>query len=93
MPGHAEARTQEVPAPEPDLTPEAIVDRARALIPRLAERAPACTASRVIPPETIAAYHEAGIVNILQPRRFGARAEYRDVRRFQPITPANCSSR
>src|SRR3984885_5450579 len=48
-----------------------LLERARALIPRLAERAPACTASRVIPPETIAAYHQAGIVNILQPRRFG----------------------
>ena len=32
MPGHAEVRTQEVPAPEPDLTQEAIVARARALL-------------------------------------------------------------
>jgi 3-hydroxy-9,10-secoandrosta-1,3,5(10)-triene-9,17-dione monooxygenase len=45
--------------------------RARALIPCLAERAPACNVARVVPPETIAAYHEAGILNILQPRRFG----------------------
>src|SRR5215471_7927107 len=45
--------------------------RARALITRLAERAPAATAARNVPPETIAEYHEAGILKILQPRRFG----------------------
>jgi alkylation response protein AidB-like acyl-CoA dehydrogenase len=49
----------------------ALLERARALIPRLAERAPACTAARTVPPETIAEYHAAGILNILQPRRFG----------------------
>ncbi|HVH80191.1 MAG TPA: acyl-CoA dehydrogenase family protein [Stellaceae bacterium] len=48
-----------------------LLDRARALVPRLAERASVCTAARVIPPETIAEFHEAGILNILQPRRFG----------------------
>ena len=49
----------------------ALLQRARALVPRLAERAPAATAARMLPRETIADYHEAGIVNILQPRRFG----------------------
>jgi alkylation response protein AidB-like acyl-CoA dehydrogenase len=49
----------------------ALLDKARALIPRLAERAPACSAARTVCPETIAEYHEAGILNILQPRRFG----------------------
>ncbi|HTQ33402.1 MAG TPA: acyl-CoA dehydrogenase family protein [Stellaceae bacterium] len=49
----------------------ALLNRARALIPRLAERAPGCTAARTVPPETIADFHEAGIVNILQPRCFG----------------------
>jgi alkylation response protein AidB-like acyl-CoA dehydrogenase len=49
----------------------ALLERARALVPRLAERAPAATAARMLPPETIADYHEAGIVNILQPKRFG----------------------
>ena len=47
------------------------MERARALIPRLAERAPAATARRNLPAETIAEYHEAGILKILQPRRFG----------------------
>lgn len=48
-----------------------LLARARALVPRLAERAPAATAARRLPPETIADYHAAGIVDILQPRRFG----------------------
>src|SRR6184192_535218 len=49
----------------------ALLERARALMPRLAGRAPAATAARQLPPETIAEYHEAGILRILQPRRFG----------------------
>ena len=48
-----------------------LLHRARALIPRLAERAPATTAARNVPSETIAEYHAAGILKILQPRRFG----------------------
>ena len=51
----------------------AMLERARALIPGLAERAPAATRARRIPDETIACYHEAGILRILQPRRFGGR--------------------
>jgi hypothetical protein len=31
--GHTEVRTQEIPVPEPDLTPETVNERARALIP------------------------------------------------------------
>jgi 3-hydroxy-9,10-secoandrosta-1,3,5(10)-triene-9,17-dione monooxygenase len=49
----------------------ALLERARALIPRLAERAPAATDARNVPAETIAEYHEAGMLRILQPRRFG----------------------
>lgn len=49
----------------------AILERARRLIPRLAERAPQATAARTLPPETIAEYHDSGILRILQPRRFG----------------------
>ena len=49
----------------------AVLERARALIPRLAERAPATAAARRLPAETIAEYHAAGIMRILQPRRFG----------------------
>jgi alkylation response protein AidB-like acyl-CoA dehydrogenase len=49
----------------------AVLERARALIPRLAERAPEATAGRKLPPQTIAEYHDTGILRILQPRRFG----------------------
>jgi alkylation response protein AidB-like acyl-CoA dehydrogenase len=49
----------------------ALLERARALVPRLAERAPAAAAARCLPAATIAEYHEAGILRILQPRRFG----------------------
>jgi 3-hydroxy-9,10-secoandrosta-1,3,5(10)-triene-9,17-dione monooxygenase len=48
-----------------------LLQRARALIPRLAERAASCTAARTVPAETITEYHAAGILRILQPRRFG----------------------
>jgi alkylation response protein AidB-like acyl-CoA dehydrogenase len=51
----------------------AMLDRARALVPRLADRAPAAAAARRLPPETIAEYHATGILRILQPRRFGGR--------------------
>jgi alkylation response protein AidB-like acyl-CoA dehydrogenase len=48
-----------------------ILERARALIPLLAERAPAATAARQLPARTIAEYRHAGILRILQPKRFG----------------------
>jgi 3-hydroxy-9,10-secoandrosta-1,3,5(10)-triene-9,17-dione monooxygenase len=48
-----------------------LLRRARALIPSLVERAPVAAAARRLPPETIAEYHAAGILRILQPRRFG----------------------
>ena len=48
-----------------------MLERARALIPRLAERAPATAAARQLPPATIAEYRAAGILRILQPKRFG----------------------
>ncbi len=49
----------------------AVLARARGLIPRLAERAPAAAAARQLPAETIAEYRAADILRILQPRRFG----------------------
>ena len=48
-----------------------LLRRARDLVPRLAERAEEATAARQVPAATIAEYHEAGILRILQPRRFG----------------------
>ncbi len=52
-------------------TAEELVDRARAMIPTLKERAKRCIAERDIPKETIAEMQEAGFFRILQPRRFG----------------------
>src|SRR5271169_2162697 len=49
----------------------AMLERARALIPLLAERAPTATAARQLPAQTIAEYRDAGILRILQPKRFG----------------------
>ncbi len=49
----------------------AVLGRARALIPALAERAPAAAAARRLPAHTIAEFHAAGILRILQPKRFG----------------------
>jgi 3-hydroxy-9,10-secoandrosta-1,3,5(10)-triene-9,17-dione monooxygenase len=49
----------------------ATLERARALVPLLAERAPAASEARKLSPETIAEYHAAGLLRILQPRRFG----------------------
>ena len=49
----------------------ALLARARALVPRLTERAPAAAAARRLPSETIAEYHAAGILRVLQPKCFG----------------------
>jgi alkylation response protein AidB-like acyl-CoA dehydrogenase len=49
----------------------AVMERARGLIPRLVERAPVTTATRQLPAESVAEYRAAGILRILQPKRFG----------------------
>src|SRR5215469_3675685 len=49
----------------------AMLGRARSLIPRLTERAAAAAGARQVPAQTIAEYHDAGILRILQPKRFG----------------------
>jgi 3-hydroxy-9,10-secoandrosta-1,3,5(10)-triene-9,17-dione monooxygenase len=62
--------------PDDSTLPEeerAMLDRARAIVPRLADRAPAAAAARRLSPETIAEYHATGILRILQPKRFGGR--------------------
>jgi 3-hydroxy-9,10-secoandrosta-1,3,5(10)-triene-9,17-dione monooxygenase len=50
---------------------EAVIERARAMIPVLKQRAARTTAERRIPDETIAEMHEAGFFRILQPKRWG----------------------
>lgn len=50
---------------------EEIVARAEALIPWLRERADACEKARMVSPETIQKFQEAGFFKILQPKRWG----------------------
>lgn len=52
-------------------TADQLIERARAMMPRLKERARSCTAERNVPAETIAEMQEAGFFRILQPRRYG----------------------
>lgn len=53
------------------VTPEQLIERARAMIPTLKERAKRCTAERRVPEETIAEMQAAGFFRILQPKRWG----------------------
>jgi 3-hydroxy-9,10-secoandrosta-1,3,5(10)-triene-9,17-dione monooxygenase len=48
-----------------------MLERARALLPRLRERAAATAASRRLPQATFADLYDAGILSILRPQRFG----------------------
>ncbi|WP_176594168.1 flavin-dependent monooxygenase [Sphingobium sp. EM0848] len=49
----------------------ALIDRARAMIPTLRERALQCEKDCKVPDETIADFREAGFFKILQPKRYG----------------------
>ena len=71
MSGHAEVRTQEVPVPEPDLTPEAVIERARALIPAIRDQQDEAERLGHHTAELDRKFIEAGFYRILQPRRFG----------------------
>ena len=55
------------------LTPDALelIERARSMIPRLAERAAQAEADGKIPEETIRELEEAGLLRVLQPKRWG----------------------
>ena len=64
-------RTQEVPVPEPDLTPEAVIGRARALIPAIRDQQDEAERLGHHLPDLDRRFAEAGFYRILQPRRFG----------------------
>ncbi len=55
------------------LTPEAlaVIERARAMAPRLAERARAAEDAGLVPRQTIDEMQEAGFFKVLQPKRWG----------------------
>ena len=71
MSGPTEIRTQEVPVPEPDLTPEAVIGRARALIPAIRDQQDEAEGLGHHTAELDRKFVEAGFYRILQPRRFG----------------------
>jgi 3-hydroxy-9,10-secoandrosta-1,3,5(10)-triene-9,17-dione monooxygenase len=54
-----------------DMTPEAYLERARALLPALRERAPYSEQLRRLPDETFKEFQEAGLFRALQPKRYG----------------------
>ena len=66
-----EAEPHAVAVPEPDLTPDELVARARALRPVLRARQAECEEQGRLPDETARDYVEAGFFRVLQPRRFG----------------------
>jgi 3-hydroxy-9,10-secoandrosta-1,3,5(10)-triene-9,17-dione monooxygenase len=53
------------------VTPEAYIDRVRALLPALSERAPYAEQLRRLPDETFSDFQEAGLFRALQPKRYG----------------------
>jgi 3-hydroxy-9,10-secoandrosta-1,3,5(10)-triene-9,17-dione monooxygenase len=69
--GHAEVRTQEIPVPEPGLTPETVIARARALIPAIRDQQDEAERLGHHAAELDRQFTEAGFYRILQPRQFG----------------------
>jgi 3-hydroxy-9,10-secoandrosta-1,3,5(10)-triene-9,17-dione monooxygenase len=63
--------THSIPVPEPELTAEEMVQRARDMVPVLRERQAHCEEIGRLPDETSREFIEAGFYRILQPRRFG----------------------
>lgn len=49
----------------------AVLERARALVPVLAERSAKTERERRVPDETIADFHRSGLFRVIQPKRFG----------------------
>jgi|BarGraIncu00222A_1022003.scaffolds.fasta_scaffold00482_9 3-hydroxy-9,10-secoandrosta-1,3,5(10)-triene-9,17-dione monooxygenase len=60
-----------IPCPEPDLTPAAIIERARALRPLIREEAPAAEKRGYYSEALHSEFLKASFYRILQPRRFG----------------------
>jgi 3-hydroxy-9,10-secoandrosta-1,3,5(10)-triene-9,17-dione monooxygenase len=63
--------THSIPVPEPELTAEEMVQRARDMVPTLRERQTHAEEIGRLPDETSREFIEAGFYRILQPRRFG----------------------
>jgi 3-hydroxy-9,10-secoandrosta-1,3,5(10)-triene-9,17-dione monooxygenase len=59
------------PSPDPVPTADELIARARALSPKLRERAVRAERDRNIPPESVEDYLASGLIHTLQPRRWG----------------------
>ncbi|MFC7516760.1 flavin-dependent monooxygenase [Herbaspirillum sp. GCM10030257] len=57
--------------PETQQTAELLIERARAMVPILAERAGRAEREAMVPAETIADFQKAGFFRVLQPKRYG----------------------
>jgi 3-hydroxy-9,10-secoandrosta-1,3,5(10)-triene-9,17-dione monooxygenase len=57
--------------PETQQTAELLIERARAMVPILAERAGRAEREAMVPVETIADFQKAGFFRVLQPKRYG----------------------
>ncbi|HWT31650.1 MAG TPA: acyl-CoA dehydrogenase family protein [Propylenella sp.] len=53
------------------VTPEALVQRAREMVPVLASRAKQCEEQRMVPKETVADMQKAGFFEVLKPKKYG----------------------
>ena len=62
---------REIPAPEPNMTVEIMLERARNMVPILRERAAEADRQRAVSSQTIEEFRAAGFYRILQARRFG----------------------
>jgi 3-hydroxy-9,10-secoandrosta-1,3,5(10)-triene-9,17-dione monooxygenase len=71
MPSSATAGVTEVPVPEPDLSPQEIIARARALIPRIREQQDEAERLGHHTDDLDREFVKAGFYRMLQPRRFG----------------------
>lgn len=58
-------------SPAPPAVAATVIAAARRLVPILKGRTRQTETERSVPVETVAAYHEAGLLRVLQPRRFG----------------------
>jgi 3-hydroxy-9,10-secoandrosta-1,3,5(10)-triene-9,17-dione monooxygenase len=65
------AQASPIPAPEHNMTPELMLQRASEMIPTLRDRAAKAERLRTLPVESIDDFLNAGFYRILQPRRFG----------------------
>src|SRR5271169_6089521 len=63
--------TSSIRIPEPSLSPEAMIVRARAMVPMLRAQQAECEAAGRILPATHEQFVKAGFYRIVQPRRFG----------------------